>query len=124
MALLKAKQLNIKDVTNAVLSTIASTYDNIFNNLVDGANSFSTGYEFPALVQNIVVTFITDHAATIQWADDPLAISYNVYCHPKGDLLNTIIYYDVPTAFVTITNLLPNTVYEVQVTPNLSFYYY
>ena len=122
MALLKAKQLNINDVANAVLTSIAANYANTFDELVDGVHTFSTGYNYPPLIQGIVVTFVNANSATIQWTDQLSAYSYNIYCHPKGDLLNTIILYNIPTPYVTIYDLMEDTIYEVTVTPNLSYY--
>lgn len=121
MALLKAKQLNINDVTNAILNNIGANYLSTFDDLVDGVHTFSTGYNFPPLIQGIVVTFVNANSATIQWVDQLLAISYNIYCRPKGDTLNTITIYNIVTPYVTINNLSPDTIYEVTVTPNLSY---
>jgi hypothetical protein len=122
MALLKAKQLDVTNITALVLHTITTDYTSnyTFNNLVDGVNTFSTGYHFPIAPQNLELIAVNANSATLHWNPTLLAISYNVYCHPKGDPLHSIILLNVIGTTVTISGLSQDTVYEVEVTPNLS----
>lgn len=122
MALLKAKQLDISNITSLVLSTIETDYTSnyTFNNLVDGVNTFSTGYNFPNPTQNLELISVNANSATLKWSATLLAVSYNIYCHPKGDPLNSIILLNVTGTSITIPGLSQDTVYEVEVTPNLS----
>lgn len=122
MALLKAKQLDIRSITALVLGTISTDYTSnyTFNNLVDGVNTFSTGYNYPLAPKNLELVSVNANSVTLQWSPTLLAVSYNVYCHPKGDPLSSITLLAVTGTSVTITGLSHDTVYEVEVTPNLS----
>ena len=117
MALLKAKQLDINNVTLNVLNAIGNIYSYglQFNNLVNRVNVFSTGYNFPSPIVNSIVTFVNASSVTIQWDIAPLATSYTVYIHPKGDSLDNIIVSGITTRFVTVSGLQPDTIYEYYV---------
>lgn len=122
MALLRAKQLNINEITNALLNSIGGnyTYNYEFANLVDSVHTFSTGYHFPSLVNGITPITVNANSASIKWNPVPLAVSYNIYCHPKGNILDSITMLNVSGTSTIIIGLTQDTIYEVQVTPNLS----
>lgn len=122
MALLKAKQLNINDITQNVLNAFSGVYSLKFNNLVESVNTFSTGYNFPIPVINVIVTFVNANSVTLQWDSEPLAVSYTVYLRPKGDVLDNIVVSSITNTFVTISGLTQDTIYEYYVSCNLSFY--
>lgn len=122
MALLKAKQLNINDITQNVLNAFSGAYSLKFNNLVESVNTFSTGYNFPTPVINVIVTFVNANSVTLQWDTEPLAISYTVYLRPKSDILDNIVVSSITNTFVTISGLAQDTIYEYYVSCNLSFY--
>ena len=67
---------------------------------------------------NVTISGMTDISASVSWDADPEASSWNIRYRPVDDTLNDVLIATTTTNSYTLTELTPETPYEVQVQAN------